>query len=518
VRVECKQYATPLVLPKQAAVSYFTPLRVPNTQFHRVEHGLGTAEVAPFSKSVVNVVSGLCERVYYIDAQGTTKPGCVRSMEDLMSDVDRLVGIIGDASRVTGEEFISTRTGSKRRMYQQARLDLGNRPTTLAALARLSFFTKFENTLWTKPQVPRIISPRSFGYNYLLGRYMRPIEHRVFDALRDLGYEDRVIAKGLTQEQKAQLVVNKLRPGWACVGLDASRFDQCVGKELLLAEHAVYNGVFKSRQLAALLRCQLKNVGVAVCYDGKVKADIGPMRCSGDQNTSLGNCLVSVLLARLCIRELGVTQHDILCDGDDLLLFVPSVCLPMLDGLSAWYLKWGMRMKIEQPAYLPEQVEFCQSKPVCVNGKWLLVRKPAKVLNTDFAHGPRVVTPKQFAVHLRAVGLCGMSMAGGVPILQALYCKAIALGRTGKWNKAELAGLGYQARIQWAGGANGKAQPVTECTRESFRLAFGIEPAEQLMLEGWLSGAGPTCRSDVLDTLCNFSWNNDLPLELKGHN
>lgn len=504
------------MLPSSASVRYTTTSRSSSTLFHRVEHGLGTADVAPFSKSVVNVVSGLCERVYYIDSKGTTRPECLRRAEDLLPDVHELVRNIGATSRATGDEFISTRTGSKRKMYEQARADLGNKPTTLSRLARLSFFTKFENTWWVKPQVPRIISPRSFGYNYLLGKYIRPLEHKAFQGLQRLGYETPVIAKGLTQEQKAQYIVDKLRPGWCCVGLDASRFDQSVGRELLCAEHAVYNGVFRSRQLAALLRCQLANGGVARCHDGSVKAHIGAMRCSGDQNTSLGNCIISVLLARLYCRENGLAQHDIFCDGDDLLLFLPTGSLPKLDDLTAWYLRWGMRMKVEQPAYVPERVEFCQSRPVRLPSGWVLVRNPSKVLNTDFAHGPRVVTRQQFEVHLRAVGLCGMSMAGGVPILQPLYQKAISLGKTGKWDKAELAGLGYQARLQWRAGATGTAQPIVEETRESFRLAFGIEPAEQELLEGWISSAAPTCHPDVLDALSEFSWTQSTPLYAKG--
>lgn len=470
---------------------------VPDTSFHVVHHGLNSLEVAPFGKSIENVVSGLCERVYYIDAQGTEKPRCVRGCEELMPAVDRLVALIGPCSRVTGGEFLATRTGSKRKIYAQARDNLARGNHTISQLARLQFFTKFESTLWKKPQVPRIISPRTYEYGYLLGRYMRPVEHRVFEGLRALvGAEEHVIAKGLTQEEKGGLIARKLRPGWACVGLDASRFDQSVSAELLKMEHAVYNGVFRDKLLAALLAAQLHNRGVARCRDGCVRADIGPMRCSGDQNTSLGNCLISVVLARQYCAENGIHTYDLLCDGDDLLIFLPRTALPNLRPLSDWYLKWGFRMKVEQPAFVPEQVEFCQSKPVCVDGEWVLVRNPLKVLNTDFSHGPRVVTHEQFLVHLRAVGVCGMSMAGGIPVLQALYTKAIALGKTGKWDDESLGGIGYQGKIQRRAGHVGWWRPVSESTRHSFSLAFDILPAQQEMLEEQIAQSAPTCRPD----------------------
>lgn len=485
------------MLPGAATVCRTFPTRIPDTLFHRLDHGLATVDVAPFSKSVENVVSGLCERVYFTDDAGTQKPACERRCSDLQEDTEALVRIIGPCNRETGAEFLASRTGSKRKMYEQARQDLMGRPRTLRELARLAFFTKFESTMHVKKQVPRIISPRSFGYNYLLGRYIRPVEHKIFDALQELGgYEDPVIAKGLTQQAKAQLIVNKLRPGWVCVGLDASRFDQCVGAELLKAEHAVYNGLFGDRLLRMVLKEQLHNTGVAHCYDGVVKANIGPMRCSGDQNTSLGNCLISVLLARLFCKENDLITHDLLCDGDDLLLFVPASSLPSLQSLTAWYLRWGMRMKVEPPASAPEQVEFCQSRPVELSTGWNLVRNPRKVLNADFCHGPKVAKYEQFLVHLRAVGLCGMSMAGGVPVLQALYMKAIELGRTGRWVKEELRGIGYQASIQWKAGYRSVAAPITESARQSFRLAFGIEPAEQELLERHIAECGATCRRD----------------------
>lgn len=477
-------YKTPLVLPRACAVRRFTPLRVPDTLFCRLDHGLTTTDVAPFSKSVDNLISGFAERVFYIDSAGTRKPGCERSVDDLAPLISELALRIGPCNRVTGSEFLATRTGSKRKMYEQARDRLAHEPRTLGSLARLSFFTKFESTLWRKPQVPRIISPRTFEYNYLLGRYIRPVEHAIFDALAGDGTP--VIAKGLTQQEKGALIADKLRPGWCCVGLDASRFDQSVGKVALRAEHLLYNTIFGCRLLAQLLKCQLRNIGVGRCFDGQVFANIGPMRCSGDQNTSLGNCLLSVLLARLFCSENLVLEYDILCDGDDLLLFVPVGALPKLTTLSSWYLRWGFRMKVEPPAYVPEQVEFCQSRPVCIDGSYVLVRNPSKVLNCDFAHGPRVQTLKQYLVHLRAVGVCGMSMAEGVPVLQELYKVAIERGETGKWDQVALQGLGYQAKLQRRAGFCGSYRPVSESSRESFSLAFGIQPAEQELLESLL--------------------------------
>lgn len=454
--------------------------------FHRFNtvNGALLSPVVPFDKGVENVVSGMKERVFYVDAAGTQRPACSRGRGEVQHLVDRLVGLTGVVSRFTGAEFLATRTGAKRLAYEKAREELGTKPRSLSSLAELQFFTKWESTLWSKPQVPRIISPRSFGYNYLLGKYIRPVEHRLFHALQELWQSDSVVvAKGLTQQQKAAAIVSKLKPGYVCVGLDASRFDQSIGKELLKIEHAVYNGVYSDPKLAALLRCQLDNRGRALCRDGIVAANIGAMRCSGDQNTSLGNCLISCLLAKLFCDESGLLDADILNDGDDLLLFLPEVDLPKLAHLSDWYLSWGLRMKVEQPAYEPEQVEFCQSKPVYDGSEWVLVRNPRKALNTDFAHDGRLQTEHQVACFMRSVGLCGLSMTAGIPVFQALYTAAVRHGKTGKVDKRLLAGLGYQAKLQQRAGYRCAGKPVSPCARRSFELAFGITYSEQIALE-----------------------------------
>nr|WPR18255.1 MAG: RNA-dependent RNA polymerase [Chemarfal virus 275] len=424
------------------------------------------------------------ERVFYLDAEGTSRPACSREHGQVSHLVDALVHEIGEVPRFTGAEFLATRTGSKRIMYTKAKQELGTNPRTLSQLAELKFFTKWESTVWSKPQVPRIISPRSFGFNYLLGKYIRPLEHRVFESLQTLwGSATPVVSKGLTQQEKASAIVAKLASGYVCVGLDASRFDQTIGAQLLKLEHSVYNGVFKCSQLRSLLRCQLDNKGRALCRDGMVSANIGAMRCSGDQNTSLGNCIISCLLAKLYCEENGILDANILNDGDDLLLFLPEVHLEKLANLTEWYLQWGLRMKVEPPAYWPEQVEYCQSRPVYDGNAWVLVRNPLKALNTDYAHDGRVKTEHQLRCFIRSVGLCGLSMTAGIPVFQEMYHAGVRLGSTGKVDKSLLAGLGYQAKIQQRAGFHCARKPVLPEARESFEKAFGLTYTEQISLE-----------------------------------
>lgn len=485
----------------------FTNRKLLEPGYYRAHHIGSDTSVACFGKGIDNVVSGMKERVFFVDSSGTPPPPCQRVASELAPLISELVSCIGPCSRATGVEFISTRTGSKRKMYEQARKDLMVRPQPLKELAKLSFFTKTESTLWTKQQVPRIVSPRSFGFNYLLGKYLRPIEHRVFNALATLFNTDVCVAKGLTQLQKGNIIADKLRPGWVCVGLDASRFDQTIGKELLTMEHSLYKGLYPGdKLLASLLRAQLSNEGVARCRDGIVHANIGAMRCSGDQNTSLGNCIVSCVLAKLFYIEAGI-DGDVFNDGDDLLMFLPETQLSALDKLPGWYTRWGLRMKVEAPAREPEQVEFCQSRPVWTPRGWLLVRNFSKAGNTDFAGGPKLQRMDDWLVHLRDVGVCGMAMAAGVPIHQAMYEAAIRNGKTGK-SVDKTAGVFYQAKIEWASGASAKHQPIHWRTRDSFWKAFGVSPPQQEAMESWYA-ASSMCRQTIAENRLTYKHVNN---------
>lgn len=474
----------------------FTNRKFKDPVYFRAGHCCSGIPVAPFGKGVDNVVSGMKERVFWIDSEGSTPPPCMRKWEDLSCLINDVSGYVGPSSRVSGGDFIATRSGSKRKMYQQAREDLMAKPTPLTELAKLSFFTKTESTLWNKQQVPRIVSPRSFGFNYLLGKYLRPIEHKIFDALAALFNTNVCVAKGLTQLAKGNLIADKLKPGYVCVGLDASRFDQTIGRQLLMAEHQIYKLCYSGdKLLASLLRCQLHNKGVARCRDGIVHADIGAMRCSGDQNTSLGNCIVSCLLAKLYFLEHNIVDGDVLNDGDDLLMFIPKSELPKLADLTSWYSEWGLRMKVEDFAEEPEDVEFCQSKPVWTERGYLLVRNWKKAFNTDFAGGMKIARMEDYLVHMRNVGLCGLAMAAGVPMHQAMYSSAVRHGRTGKFT-TELGGLHYQARIEWASGACARPIPICWRTRDSFWKAFGVSPSQQTAIERWFDES-VFCRESI---------------------
>lgn len=481
----------------------YLPIRPCGSQASRLLTPASDCVVAAFHRSVDNLVAGFKERVIYTDERGTLPPTCQSSTDALVDYVDSVASKIGPCSPISPAEYAGTKLGSKRAIYLRAVDNLQNRPMPMSRMASLAFFVKREATLHSKRQVPRIISPRSPEFNVLLGRFLQPVEHRIYDALAAARGSDVVIAKGLTQQRKAELIVSKLQRYGCCVGLDASRFDQSVRDGLLRLEHSLYARLFPNRRdLAYLLKHQLTVQGFGRVPDGVVRYKGPAMRCSGDVNTSLGNCIISVVMAHNYLAQHNI-DGDILCDGDDCLLFVPPASLPLLSNLHEWYLGYGLRMKVEAPAYVPEQVEFCQSRPVWDGTQWLLCRNPQKAFNTD-GFVPHSLGKKEALVHLRAVGLCGLSMAAGMPMFDAFYHSLVLAGKTGKWDPDALGGICYQHRLQRAAGHSAVSKPVTPDARISFWRAFGIHPNEQLLVEeailgcDWTSGADPKERRQLI--------------------
>lgn len=468
---------------------------------YRLDSGLTTQPVAPFRKSVYNVVAGLKERIMYLDEAGTKRPPCLRSASELLLKSQEVAKAVEVPSPLTMAAYVATRPGRTRKLYEAALVRFNTLPVDLRREAQTSLFTKWEKTVHSKRQVPRIINPRSPLYNIMLGRYLHPIEPLIFDALRQCtGQNEPAVAKGLTMEERGAIVAKHFADGYVGVGLDASRFDQSISTELLKLEHQVYTSIYPYKSLKRLLDLQLDNRGVCRVGDVELRLRYGAIRCSGDVNTSLGNCIISVLLASQFLQESGLTGK-VLCDGDDLVVFVLRRDLSKLQnaGLADWYLRWGLRMKIEAPAFVPEELEFCQARPIWTPRGYVMVRDVRKALNCDYVGFDLCKRDDYFRVLMRSVGLCGLSMAAGIPILQEWYQFGVRHGSTGRIAAEDFrsSGLHFQARIQRRAGSTSKPVPVHPETRCSFQKAFGIHVSSQLVTEEYIRSSQFGGRNDI---------------------
>lgn len=455
----------------------------------------GSSLFGVHNNNLVNGSRALVERVFGSpDAEGNIRapPPCAADVSQTLREfkvaLHKRLGVHRPISR---EQFLGYYSGRRRDVYARAIESLERSPLTRADFGVKNAFVKAEKINFSaKPDpAPRVIQPRDPRYNVEVGVYLRPLEHRLYEAIAQI-YGGPTVMKGYNAAQVAE----HLRGMWdsfsdpVAVGLDASRFDQHVRPEMLEWEHSVYLGCFtglERRRLAWLLRGQIHNRCTMRCDDGFVRYSVHGSRMSGDMNTALGNCLIMCALVHRLATERGIRVR-LANNGDDCTVIMERGDVARFRAhLQDWFLHYGFNMKVEDTVTDFEAIEFCQAHPVWL-GEWMMVRNPyttmskdAVCVNRDYGAGRAA---RQW---LHAVGQCGLSMTGGCPVLQEYYSAFVRNGAEGlRSSIVAETGMAILAR-----GCTRQYGEVSEASRYSFWLAFGIWPGEQMALEHHWSGA-----------------------------
>lgn len=446
------------------------------------------------NNSLNNGARALVERVFRSpDGAGNlvAPPPCTArphlTLRGFKAALGKHLGVHRPLSR---EQFLGYYTGRRLGVYQRAVASLEERPLTEGDFGVKKAFVKAEKINFTaKPDpAPRVIQPRDPRYNVEVGVYLRPLEHHVYRAIQEV-YGGPTVMKGYSAED----VAGHLRDMWdsfaepVAVGLDASRFDQHVRKEMLEWEHSVYLQCFSAadrRRLRWLLKGQVHNKCYLQADDGRLKYRVTGSRMSGDMNTALGNCLIMCAL----IYRLGLERSvklRLANNGDDCVVVMEREDVArFVQGLDRWFHAYGFNMKVEEPVRVFEHIEFCQAHPVYDGSRWIMVRNPSTTIskdaicvNRDYGHGPAA------RKWLYAVGECGLSMTGGIPVVQEHYQAFLRNG---------VAGLGRNAVVTETGmymlskGLHRQVAEPTDEARISFWLAFGVSPTQQRAYEARL--------------------------------
>jgi len=437
------------------------------------------------SNSLVNLARGIVERVFYVDNGSGLE--CPPKPKDNIFNLrlsglrERLLHKLRPTPIVDRCDYADLYTGRKRGVYQRAWESLKASGVNLKD-AWVNTFVKAEKVNFQKKgdPAPRVIQPRSSRYNLEVGRYLKLFEKEMFAGFkRVFGYA--VVSKGMNASETGELLASH----WSrfrnpvAVGLDAKRFDQHVSKMALEFEHSFYNSVFGSKELAKLLKWQLKNRGIARIAGHRVDYTVEGCRMSGDINTGLGNCiLMSCMVISYC--EHYNINYRLVNNGDDCVLFAEKEDLARFDAIGKWFLDFGFTLTREPPVYTLEHVEFCQAQPVFTANGWRMVRDPRTAMSKDCVSLVGWDTPVHIRAWAGAIGSCGASLTGGVPVWSAWYNRLVELGGRRKENGVDAAvrdsGLGYMAK-------GVKSCKVSAECRVSFYKAFGILPDMQEALE-----------------------------------
>lgn len=441
------------------------------------------------NNSLVNLTRGLVERVYRVQS---TK-GLVPTPQPQPNAFARLDGFAQKLSRwlpvtapVDYDTFVGYYKGRRHTLYRKAADSLLASPVQRSD-AKVSTFVKAEKVNTTKKvdPAPRLIQPRKPRFNVALGVFLRPIEKLVYRAVAKV-WGGITVFKGMNAGEQG----NALRTMWECfnnpvaVGLDASRFDQHVSADALRWEHSVYMRAFRGEHrttLNKLLSWQIKNMGMAWTQEGVVHYTVNGCRMSGDINTSLGNCLIMCALVHEWCRVKNVRAR-LANNGDDCVVIMDGSSLAAFtDGLTAWFLECGFQMEVEAPVTVFEEISFCQTQPVWTPDGWIMVRDPNVAISKDLV--TLLGMPSTYKSYVGAIGSCGLSAYGGIPVYQDFYRSLSDAGKKPKLLDDVGVGRGL---LYLSAGMKKQYTAIHPQTRASFAFAFGITPDEQEQLEAWL--------------------------------
>lgn len=462
-------------------------------------------EFIVFTNNLHNIVRAINERLVYVQHQGVWN----EPHAPVLNELDRMLNVTIRALKPhlphvapwTKTRFVNSYKGRKRKVYELALHRLKNKPLTRRH-AEINFFIKIEKLKLKagKPlckMVPRGIQGRKPEYNVELGCYTKAIEHGVFAAFdeifRRLGGGmpgEKTIMKGLNAEDRGKQIAMK----WnrfsdpVFVGKDAKRFDEHTHEEMLKREHSVYLECFRGKRmkkLARLLEMQLINKGKGYAPDGVVKYKLIGKRASGDMNTSLGNCTVMSMMTYDLFVRLGIRKFAYMNDGDDGGIIIERKDLErLLAALEPHYYSLGYIMEVEEPVYVLEHIEFCQCKPVFDGNNYRMVRDPRTSCSKDAICLDPYQSKMEVASYLDSLGQGGLSLTGGIPMIQNYYmsmirnANALAGNRSIKHKDQEENGMYHLKR-----GMFEKFREPTSESRVSFWKAFNVTPEVQIELE-----------------------------------
>lgn len=464
------------------------------------------------ASNLTNLRRAIVERVFYVEKAGQLtppprpQPGVFTTK--LAGFRSAMLPRLSKLAPVSYEEFVDGYTGRRRTIYEAAVETLRSRAVEWRDSWIVKAFVKAEKVNLTKKPdpAPRIIQPRSPRYNVEVGRYIRHMEKHIYRAIGDV-FGEITVLKGYNAHQSGAI----LRSKWerfkdpVAVGLDASRFDQHVSEAALRWEHGIYLASVPSgerRTLSRLLRWQLYNKCRGIATDGTIKYRTVGCRMSGDMNTSLGNCLLMCAMVYSYLEERGVVA-SLANNGDDCVVIMERASLKRFQtGLGEWFLECGFDIKVEPPVDVFERIEFCQTHPIFDGTRWLMVRNCPTAIAKDCHSIVCLTNEQQFRKWCGAIGACGMSLTGGIPIFQSFY-GCLLRGAGGEAMGAHPALDTGFARL--AAGMDRVQGEISQDARFSFWLGFGITPAQQVAIESYYDS-------------CSIQYHPPIPLEQRDIN
>lgn len=219
-------------------------------------------------------------------------------------------------------------------------------------------------------------------------------------------------------------------------------------------------------------------------------------------NTALGNCLISIIVLANIMKRLRLTPSswDMLCDGDDVLMFIDQSNSWILNDIEMQYLDHGFKIKVENVTGSYHKVLFCQGHPIETPMGPKMVALPERVLYRSLVGVRHWGEDKFVPKYLALIGYCELALNMGVPILQEFACLML------NWGSHLPRNIHVSGRVIKAAREE-RAHPIYPMdisveARYSFWEATGITPIEQRAYECALRSLyrhGPKEKTETVD-------------------
>jgi len=421
----------------------------------------------------------------------------VAAILELLTPLAVKLGEVSQANPIPLEDVYSKYSGMRRARYARAHANLRERDYVITKRdAQVKMFVKME-AYKLNPSKPfpdcRAIQHRSYEYTLMLASKIKAAEHKMFSQRDIEGFgEGRIFAKNLNQVAKAACLkehYDGIPDNVLC--LDASRFDaHCNVHMLEHVEHRTWNAAVADKELRRLLHMQLDNRATATFKTEEVKYRVKGGRMSGDANTSGGNCIIMATMLAAFGRFIK-RKFRFCCDGDDSVFFHDGEAIPD-DMIHEFFKQFGFVMSVDARPKSFEEIEFCQSNPVLVDGVWTMIRNPLKVLSKmGLTH--KKDDSATYVKRLLTTATCENFLAQGVPILQSYTRNIIlrtesllSLRQRRRSKYLNISEVGWRLGQELSKVVDLGDRAISQSTRESFARAFGVSVEEQKRAEEYL--------------------------------
>jgi hypothetical protein len=149
--------------------------------------------------------------------------------------------------------------------------------------------------------------------------------------------------------------------------------------------------------------------------------------------------------------------------------------------------------------FVLEKIEFCQCHPVMDNnGKYIMVRDPRKAISKDAVALKPLDNYKVARQWMAAIGEGGLSLTLSLPIYQEYYDMYRRNSCGSKPLNSKEPTFRTDGMFRMSVGMKRTPTPISDNTRFSFWLAFGLTPEMQIAMEHYYKsltfGDDSSCR------------------------